>query len=122
MSRAGLTVSSRTLDSIETAATLWGLPPARRWGMSPFAGHSTDPLWDRVNARAFLPGRPSCSNLASAFRVSYELPKVSRVAVGTNRLGHLRELLQASLLPVDDVTIADYRALLATTSTDHRPV
>lgn len=84
MTRAGLTVSSRNLDAIEAAAELWRLPPDRRWGMSPFAGHLTDPLWEQVNARAFLPGEPSCSNLAAAFRVSYEVPKVSRVAVGTN--------------------------------------
>lgn len=122
MTRAGLTVSSRTLVAIEAAVTLWDLPPARRWGMSPFAGHSTDPLWRQVNARAFLSGEPSCSNLAAAFCVSYELPKVSRVAVGTNHLGHLRELLHAARLPVNDATVASYRALLATAPTDGKPV
>jgi aryl-alcohol dehydrogenase-like predicted oxidoreductase len=121
MARAGLTVSSRTLDAIEAAATLWGLSPDQRWGMSPFAGHSTDPVWDQVNVRAFLPDGSSCSNLAAAFRVSYELPRVSRVAVGTNNLGHLGELLQASRLSANDEVINSYRALLATASTARQP-
>jgi aryl-alcohol dehydrogenase-like predicted oxidoreductase len=121
MARAGLTVSSRTLDAIEAATALWDLSPDQRWGMSPFAGHSTDPVWDKVNARAFLQ-EPSCSNLAAAFRVSYELPKASHVAVGTNHLGHLRELLQAAQLPANEATISSYRTLLATASTDRQPV
>ncbi|WP_133741574.1 aldo/keto reductase [Actinorugispora endophytica] len=122
MARAGLIVSSRTLDAIEAAAALWDLSPDQRWGMSPFAGHSTDRVWDQVNARAFLPDESSCSNLAAAFRASYELPKVSRVAIGTNHLGHLRELLQAAQLPASEAAIASYRTLLATSSSNRQPV
>ncbi|GAA1111760.1 aldo/keto reductase [Nocardiopsis exhalans] len=122
MARSGLTVSSRTLHAIEAVTALWGLSPAQRWGMSPFAGHSTDPVWDQVNARMFLSDDSSCSNLAAAFRASYELPNVSRVAVGTNQLGHLRELLQAAQLPANDSAIVSYRALLATASTNRRRV
>nr|WP_237450306.1 aldo/keto reductase [Nocardiopsis alba] len=120
MTRAGLTVSARGLEAIETAAEQWDLPRERRWGMSPFAGHSTDRMWDQINARTFLDGEASCSNLAAAFRTAYELPKVSRVAVGTNHPGHLRELVQAARLPVNVDTIDRYRTLLSDAATDHR--
>lgn len=116
MARSGLAVSSRTLHAIEAATAMWGLPPDQRWGMSPFAGHSTDPVWAQVNARAFLSDDSPCSNLAAAFRAAYELPKVNRVAVGTNQLDHLRELLQAAQMPANDAAIASYRALLATST------
>lgn len=120
MTRAGLTASAQGLEASETLAGQWGLPRQRRWGMSPFAGHSADRMWDQVNARVFLDGEPRCSNLAAAFRAAYELPKASRVAVGTNNTSHLRELVQAAQLPVNIDAITHYRTLLAAASTDHQ--
>ncbi|QVJ01007.1 aldo/keto reductase [Nocardiopsis eucommiae] len=122
MARAGLTVSARVLAAIESATALWELSPSQRWGMSPFAGHSTDPVWDRINARAFLLDDTSTSTLAAVFRVSFELPKASRMAVGTNQLGHLRELLQAARLHVNDSSVASYRNLLGAASTTPSPL
>ena len=116
MSRVGLTVGARVLEEIETLAQVWKIPPECRWGMSPFAGHSTDPVWARVNTRAFLEGDPECSNLSAAFRVAYALPEVARVAVGTDQLAHLDELIRAVCLSVDAKAIADYRRLLGSTS------
>jgi aryl-alcohol dehydrogenase-like predicted oxidoreductase len=80
--------------------------------MSPFAGHATDPVWAVVNVGAFLDSDQQCSPLQAAFRVAYELPPVSRIAVGTNRVDHLRDLVTALRLRTDGDRIGKYRELL----------
>jgi pyridoxine 4-dehydrogenase len=78
----------------------------------PFAGHATDPVWTAVNVHAFLDSDQECSFLQAAFRVACELPPVSRIAVGTNRVDHLRDLLTALRLCTDESRIGRYRELL----------
>jgi pyridoxine 4-dehydrogenase len=112
MTRAGLLVGTKTLDAVDAIAAWWSLDASRRWGMSPFAGHATDPVWATVDASAFLETGQECSNLQAAFRVAYELPSASRVAVGTNRVDHLRDLVAAQQLRVDKNQIVAYRNLL----------
>jgi pyridoxine 4-dehydrogenase len=48
MSRTGLLVSADLLDVGDTIATWCGLDVRARWGMSPFTGHATDPVWATV--------------------------------------------------------------------------
>ncbi len=120
MSRAGLLVSADILDTCDALAARWDLDVSARWGMSPFAGHATDPVWAAVNVRAFLEARQECSALQAAFRAAYELPPVSRIAVGTNSVEHLRDLVTALRLRADKNRIGSYRELLrakATTAT-----
>jgi pyridoxine 4-dehydrogenase len=62
-------------------------------------------------ARSWKPAR-SALLCKAAFRVSYELPSVSRIAVGTNRVDHLRDLLTALRLRADKNQIVAYRKLL----------
>ncbi|MGH3888713.1 MAG: aldo/keto reductase [Pseudonocardiaceae bacterium] len=117
MSRAGLLVSADILDTCDTLAARWDLDVSARWGMSPFAGHATDPVWATVNVHAFLEAREECSALQAAFRAAYELPPVSRIAVGTNSVEHLRDLVTALRLRADKNRIGSYRELLRAKAT-----
>lgn len=80
--------------------------------MSPYGGQATHPGWDEVDARQFLHENQDCSRVSAAFRVAYELPQVSRVAVSTSSAEHLAELAAATALDANDNQIARYRSLL----------
>lgn len=112
MIRAGLLVGASILDAGDRIAAWFGLDVSGRWGMSPFAGHPTDPVWGAVNVRMFLEPGQECSIPQAAFRIAYELPSVTRVAVGTNNVDHLRDLVNALRLPTDGNQINRYRELL----------
>ncbi|MCX4751170.1 aldo/keto reductase [Kitasatospora sp. NBC_01287] len=113
MVRAGLLVGIRTLDTADDLATRWGLPADSMWGMSPFGGDATDPVWEKLDPRVFLRNpRSSLSRPQAAFRAAYHLPRVGSVAVGSDDSDHLRELLAALDCPVDDQVVSEYRDLL----------
>ncbi len=112
MVRVGLLVRAEILDLSEKLATWCGLDAHARWGMSPYGGQVTHPIWDEVDARQFLHGSQDCSPITAAFRVAYELPHVSRVAVSTSTAEHLAEMVAATALDADDKRIARYRQLL----------
>ena len=57
MVRAGLMVRAEILDASEKLAIWFGLGRHARWGMSPYGGQTTHPVWDEVNARQSAPGR-----------------------------------------------------------------
>jgi len=82
--------------------------------MSPFGGQATHPVWDEVDARQFLQKSQECPPIPAAFRIAYELPQVSRVAVGASTAEHLAELVTATALDTDDERVARYRSLLRT--------
>ncbi|MGH3972075.1 MAG: hypothetical protein ACRDS9_01925 [Pseudonocardiaceae bacterium] len=84
----------------------------RRWGMSPFGGSTTDEAWRAVNLSAFLLTDQPVSTPQAAFRLAYELPAVTQVAVSTNNPAHLRELVAATELVVNDEAIYRYRQLI----------
>jgi pyridoxine 4-dehydrogenase len=44
------------LQAAEELAELLGVPAQARWGMSPFGGDTTDPIWRTLNASPFLAG------------------------------------------------------------------
>ncbi|WP_344971724.1 aldo-keto reductase family protein [Salinactinospora qingdaonensis] len=114
MLRSGLTVNAATLAAGEALTQNFALTPEARWGMSPFGGSSTDPIWHQIDTRIFLPpSERDCSYLQAAFRVSFHLPNVSRVAVGTDRTDHLHELLAATERSVNAAAVTRYRHLLS---------
>ncbi|MGH3813537.1 MAG: aldo/keto reductase [Pseudonocardiaceae bacterium] len=112
MVRVGLLVRAEILDASDKLATWWGLDAHARWGMSPYGGQATHPVWNEVDARQFLQESQDCSPIPAAFRVAYELPRVGRVAVSTSSSKHLAELVAATVLDTDGNRIARYRALL----------
>jgi hypothetical protein len=71
-------------------------------------------MWDEVDARQFFLGNQDCSTIAAVFRLAYELPHVSRVAVSVSTAEHLAELVAATSLQVDNNRITRYRSLLRT--------
>ncbi|MGW4692330.1 aldo/keto reductase [Kitasatospora cineracea] len=111
--RAGLLVGHEVLAAAESLAAQWGIRPEQRWGMSPFGGDPADAPWGRSDPRIFLArGSAGASAVQAAFRVSFEVPVVGSVAVGTDRPDHLRELVDATGLAVDRQLIGRYRELL----------
>lgn len=113
MVRAGLLVRAEILDASERLATCFGLGTHARWGMSPFGGVATHPVWDQVDARQFLQGTTQeCSPVLAAFRIAYELPHVSRMTVSVGTVEHLAELAAAAALDANDNRITRYRSLL----------
>ncbi len=113
MTRCGLLVDAATLSVIDELADALGVGPSGRWGMSPFGGDTTLDVWRTFDARTMLRGAPDVPALHTAFRVAYELPTVSHIAVGTSSARHLRELVGAAGLPVDPETVSRYRELIA---------
>lgn len=114
MIRSGLLVGIETLDAAESLAGGWNLPDTARWGMSPFGGSVTDPVWGRLDPRIFLgpDAAPECSPIQAAFRAAYFLPRVGSVAVGSDDPAHLRELVASLGVEVNEGTVARYRRLL----------
>ncbi|MGH3888250.1 MAG: aldo/keto reductase [Pseudonocardiaceae bacterium] len=112
MFRAGLLARSEILDAGEKLATWFGLGRHARWGMSPYGGQATHPVWSEIDTRQFLQGSQDCSLIQAALRVAYELPQVSRMSVSASTGEHLAELVAATALDTDDNRIARYRALL----------
>ena len=86
--------------------------PHARWGMSPFGGEARHSVWDQIDVRQFLRGTQECSPVQAAFRVAYELPHVSRMAVSVGTREHLAELVAAAALDANDNRITRYRSLL----------
>lgn len=112
MCRAGLLASAPVLQAADELAALCTLTTSRRRGMSPFGGDASHRAFTSVDPRIFLKAGQECSRAQAAFRVSYDLPKVGQVAVGTSNPRHLRQLVTAIDLETDD-TIDRYRRLLA---------
>lgn len=80
--------------------------------MSPFGGSTSTRVWDRIDPRVFLRDGSRLSCLQAAFRVSYHLPRVGSVAVGTDEPAHLGELVGALAEGVEERTAQKYRSLL----------
>ncbi|MGH3550567.1 MAG: aldo/keto reductase [Pseudonocardiaceae bacterium] len=109
---AGLLVRPEILDASERLANWFGLSAPARWGMSPYRGQATHPIWGKVDARQLLQGDWGCSPISATFRLAYELPQVTRVAVGVSTAEHLAELVTAASFQVDHDRIGRYRSLL----------
>lgn len=112
MVRAGLSLNADTLDASEQLLALLGVDSNGKWGMSPFGGDTNDPAWTTTNMAAFLQPEQKWSNWQAAFRLAYDLPQVTRLAVGTSNPAHLHELVEATRLRVRNTTITRYRQLI----------
>lgn len=112
MVRAGLLVGTRALDAADGLAEAWGLHDGELWGMSPFGGSSSTPVWGRIDPRVFLRESSQLSRFQAAFRASYHLPRVGSVAVSSNDPAHLGELVSALANEVDERIVQEYRSLL----------
>ncbi|MFJ4338500.1 hypothetical protein [Streptomyces sp. NPDC088915] len=110
MARAGLLVGVDVLEASEALVARWR--PSRVWGMSPFGGNTTEAVWERFDPRIFLRDSPLATKIQAVFRSAYGLPPVEAVAVGTNSVDHLRELVGALAWEIDDQVVSEYRQLL----------
>lgn len=113
MVRGGLLVNAATLHATERLCAQFGVTRARCWAMSPFGGIADATLWDQANPHLFLSPGQQASSFQAAFRLAYELPGADRVAVSTNSVRHLDELLHGTTLDADYAKITRYRRLLA---------
>ncbi|MEU5048652.1 aldo/keto reductase [Streptomyces sp. NPDC021096] len=113
MVRAGLLAGIDVLAASEALADQWGLTPDQVWGMSPFGGDPTDPVWGRLDPRVFISDADNAlAALQAAFRTAFRLPEVGRIAVGTDKPSHLRELIDALRYEPDVGRLRSYRQLL----------
>ncbi|MFI1563769.1 aldo/keto reductase [Streptomyces sp. NPDC020490] len=112
MVRAGLLVGAGALDAADALTKAWDLGGGEVWGMSPFGGSATAPVWDRIDPRAFVRDSTPLSRVQAAFRTAYHLPEVDSVAVGTDDPAHLSDLVGALAGEVEERTIQEYRSLL----------
>lgn len=110
MVRSGLLVGVDVLEAAEDLVTLWR--PSQVWGMSPFGGNTTEAVWEKFDPRIFLRDSPSATRVQAAFRSAYGLPPVDAVAVGTNNVDHLRELVGALAYEVNVQVVSEYKQLL----------
>ncbi|GCD99894.1 aldo/keto reductase [Embleya hyalina] len=110
MTRAGLLAGIEVLNAADALAAQWQVDKHHRWGMSPFGGSTASELWQRVDPRIFLRDPGNTTRIEAAFRISYCLPSVSAVAVGTDDPGHLRALVEALRLTPHAERLAAYRA------------
>ncbi|MFD9975925.1 aldo/keto reductase [Streptomyces sp. NPDC059017] len=112
MVRAGLLAGAGTLDAADALTKAWGLGGGEVWGMGPFGGSTSAPVWERIDPRVFLRDGTRLSRVQAAFRAAYHLPRADVVAVGTDEPAHLGELVGALAGEVDERTILEYRSLL----------
>lgn len=113
MVRGGLLTGIDVLEASEALAARWDLGRQQLWGMSPFGGNTTDPLWDKLDPQVFIQDPdPGLSAVQAAFRAAYWLPWVGRIAVGTDDPAHLRELVDALRYEADARSIRTYLRLL----------
>ncbi|MFF8906322.1 aldo/keto reductase [Streptomyces olivaceoviridis] len=118
MIRAGLLVGARTLEAADALIRAWNLGCADVWGMSPFGGSTSAPVWDRLDPRVFLRDGRRLSGVQAAFRAAYHLPRVGSIAVGTDEPSHLGELVGGLTGQVEERTVQEYRRLLRDRSRD----
>jgi aryl-alcohol dehydrogenase-like predicted oxidoreductase len=117
MTRAGVTLDGRRLRETEQLAERFDVPAENRWGMSPFAGSTRHPVWTRTDLSTFFEreengqdDRPT--TIQACFRLAFELPATTRVAVGAHSVDHLRQLVEAVDLRVKPGQVARYRQLV----------
>ncbi|MFH8589050.1 aldo/keto reductase [Streptomyces celluloflavus] len=113
MVRAGLLTGIDVLEASEALAACWDLVPDQLWGMSPFGGSTTQSLWDELDPQMFIQEpHDGLSAVQATFRVAYWLPRVGRIAVGTDAPSHLGELVDALRYEADADNLSAYRRLL----------
>ncbi|MBT2396255.1 aldo/keto reductase [Streptomyces sp. ISL-100] len=111
MVRAGLATPGPVLDAAENLAH--ELSGRAMWGMAPFAGDPSDPVWSGLDTGLFLePGQPAVSSVQARLAAAFAVPSVSRIAVGTSQPDHLAELAAATRVATSTEMVHAYRTLL----------
>ncbi|MGW2404112.1 aldo/keto reductase [Streptomyces sp. NPDC001739] len=113
MVRAGLLAGIDSLEASETLAARWDLNPTQLWGMSPFGGSATQPLWGQLDPQLFIQDPDDdLSTVQATFRTAYWLPRVGSIAVGTDSPSHLAELVDTLRYEANVGSLRTYRQLL----------
>jgi pyridoxine 4-dehydrogenase len=110
MVRVGLAVPPSVLAAGEDLFKM--TQAADRWGMAPFGQDAAARLWSDIDPAQIVSTSGHIGRLEAAFAAAFELPHVSRIAVGTHRADHLSQLQAARCLATDSDTVARYRAEL----------
>jgi len=110
MTRAGLAVPIDILDAGDAVAER--IATKARWGMAPFGGRGNDPLWRTFAAQTFITAGGSATVHQAIVATAFALPEVTHMAIGTNDLEHLAELVAGSSLQPDHERVTRYRSLL----------
>lgn len=113
MFRVGLSLTAEHIDTIEQLGWTCNIEADRRWGMSPFAGSTGDPVWTTTDFSALLEPGQDHTPVQAALRLAFELPYCTRLAVGTGSKGHLSELHAATQLEVNPEALDRYFELIA---------
>lgn len=116
MIRAGLSLTAEQLDAGESLGWELNLDAGQRWGMSPFGGSTSDPTWTTTDLSGFLEPDQDHTPVQAAFRLAFELPHCTRLAVGSGNEQHLSELSAAAQLEVNFGAVDKYRELITTPS------
>lgn len=114
MVRAGLSLTAEQLDADESLGWELNLDADQRWGMSPFGGSTSDPTWTMTDLSGFLEPEQDHTPVQAAFRLAFELPYCTRLAVGSGNERHLSELCAATQLEVNSGAVDKYRELITT--------
>ncbi|ACU77777.1 hypothetical protein Caci_8964 [Catenulispora acidiphila DSM 44928] len=110
MVRAGLAVPLLVHEAGEELFKMTAA--ADRWGMAPFGQDAAARLWSDIDPAKIVSTSGHVGRLEAAFAAAFELPHVSRIAVGTHRADHLAQLHAARCLATDSDTVARYSAAL----------
>lgn len=114
MVRAGLSLTTEQLDAGEGLGWELNLDADQLWGMSPFGGSTREPAWTTTDLSSFLLPERDHTPVQAAFRLAFELPHCTRLAVGSGNKQHLSELCAATQLELNLVAVDKYRELIAT--------
>lgn len=116
MTRAGLSLTAEQLGAGERLGWELNIDADQRWGMSPFGGSTSDPTWTTTDLSSFLEPGQDHAPVQAAFRLAFELPHCTRLAVGSGNEQHLSELSAATQLEVNVGAVDEYRELIAAPS------
>lgn len=111
MTRAGLSVSAPIMAAARRCRDAVAWPGIEFRGMAPLGGSRATRLLHATDLTPFVDG--PATNAQAALRVSFELPEVSMIALGTNDPAHLHDAMVACDMEVDAEQISMYCDVLS---------
>ncbi|CQD22326.1 Putative oxidoreductase YdbC [Mycobacterium europaeum] len=116
MTRVGLSVSASDMAAIESCRDALTWPGIEHRGMAPLGGASAPTLLRATDLSSFVHG--DATNAQAGVRISFDLPPVDLVTLGTSNAVHLRYAVMACAMDVDDERLTVYRGLLRALARD----
>ena len=110
ITRAGLGVGADTMAMVVRCRDAVRWPGIEFRGMAPFGGSRAAILLGAADLTPFV--SVPATNAQAALRVSFELPEVEMVALGTDDPAHMREAMAACAMEVDREQVSAYRDIL----------